>query len=1584
MLGSLLDQRFSLDHVLRRGRTGVAYLATDVASGELLAVKVFARASGADGRAGGRFRAGQNALAGVTHPNLVLPVWSGRAEGHWVAAAPYFPAETLDVARHREALTQDERVALVLQAAAGLAALHERGLNHGAIHGGLVPRRVLLSREDGLRVALLGAGRHALATSQSSYAAPDDALFAAPEQDPRFALPVDARADVYALGMLTLHLFCARSPGGQEAAADPFRWHWSGGASEAVRDAADLPAELGPIAQRMLAVAPEERYSTAGHALADLREALDGAAMSSSAPPSVRPQPVPTVRPRSAPRFLFQLAAPGTEPVSRAIAAGVERAQAGQCALLVLIGWDGTGAAGALQGAIPEIETRGGLILPGATPTPWPAPPLGTVRAWLGAFRRQCDHLPPERRDPFALRFDRALSRLPSGLQTIVPELCPLAEGGDSQAADACVSPREASRRRQRMLARAAESLAALAAPDQPLVLWVPELTAMDVDSLQVLRLLLHRHAAASVLVVAGHTPQAGAEDAAVASLLASPTLAPRVHTVALPLLTQTQTEVQVTWALTAAADAGFAPASAQVPGFLARRLYLLWLGTPWAQEQTLRLLQDEGVLRETPAPQAESGATITEAGTDDAAGASWTLTRALKDWPAPGTLEALLSRRLAALDPEAREVLAVASVLDAPFDEDALAARLERMSPPAIVAHVDRCIAEGWLVRGPDGLAFAEPRAHRAVYAALSAGARSALHAFATERHAAAAELHTAAAEAHEGWPAIAHLVQVGSAPEIWSRIAPLLADGSWPACSGVTWRWVASALGSAPIAERSAAAHACVQAALALGARREALALLDEHPGDTPLAEARGLLLRGYARASGTDAAACVRRALDVLREPLPPAAFGAWIARATPERSDAASSAQAATRAWPTEQQAARLALLEAGAELLHASDPHAGDPHGARVLNTRILDAAESVEASAQRLRALVRMGELAALPGGYYFGAARDELRDDVQAAAGPVVRLGIGRAALAQLEVRGAAEALEFSAREFSAQADPVGEFDAALALWETARVTGPQALLDARADAVSNAGAAIGLADAMALAQAAQMFAHALAGHAPIADAIETLHVLVDRARDEHPPEVRGRLEAWLMDLALRSDIGASDTEERDHSLRALVHEIETWTESPAVLIGIAEWRVARMAERDEPADASAMRDALARASAVALPCEAHRLRIALAEAMSACRVGRVDEGLAAAHACADTADAQGARLLGAHVAWRIAQAARRAGHVAWMTWAGKALAEYDALGCAALTERIRRAIESAPARPLTAPVLGALNRQVPRGERSEPTGAALIVRRNGDASADADLPGENVRDDGRDEGVTLGVLCGRVRGVARLVAREPNDWRRLLDGYFEKLEFALSLHQMTLAARGDERWAALAPRGASSAFWAAQTLRPLVAEFAIDGAEFGARSGANEVLRLRTGLGVHVVTAKGDARPALSDAALLVAERLADFSAFLRLAPVVSQELTAWLLPAGRATLRPMGLWALDATAPATELFAAVLQPGNREPGLWSRTLAAYQAQEWIGALTGLQAYLDAHPGDRLARVLMRDCLRRGPRVTRRSTAL
>src|SRR5512132_2018119 len=263
LAGRVLADRYRLLAPIGSGGSGRVYVADDVRLRRRVAVKVLHGALADDAGFLRRFRAEAQLAASLHHPNVVTVFDWGED------AVPFMVLELLAGGSLRGMLDEGIRLTPAQAAYTGryvadaLSYAHSRGL----VHRDVKPANLLFEEHGTVRVADFGLAR---ALAEASWTEPTGALvgtarYAAPEQ--ATGAPLDARADLYALGVVLVESVTGRVP---EVADTPI-------GTLAVRARVPLAAPdelgaLGPVVERAGRAQPSERYPdavTMADALAD-------------------------------------------------------------------------------------------------------------------------------------------------------------------------------------------------------------------------------------------------------------------------------------------------------------------------------------------------------------------------------------------------------------------------------------------------------------------------------------------------------------------------------------------------------------------------------------------------------------------------------------------------------------------------------------------------------------------------------------------------------------------------------------------------------------------------------------------------------------------------------------------------------------------------------------------------------------------------------------------------------------------------------------------------------------------------------------------------------------------------------------------------------------------------------------------------------------------------------------------------------------------------------------------------------------------------------------------------------------------
>jgi serine/threonine-protein kinase len=273
----LVGGRYRLDRLLATGGMAQVWEATDETLTRRVAVKLLHPHLAADESFVARFRREAVAAARLSHPAIVS-IYDTCSEDHLEAIVmELVHGSTLrDYLNDHGAVEPGQAVAILAEVADALDTAHRSGI----VHRDIKPANILLSTDGRVLVADFGiakAGDDLTATNTTL----GTAKYLAPEQVE--GRPVDARTDVYALGVVLYELLCGRAPfvADTEAATALARLHQEPMRPRNVR--AGIPKPLEDVVLRAMARDPQQRYPTAGA----FRAALLAAGRGSPAAPVV-------------------------------------------------------------------------------------------------------------------------------------------------------------------------------------------------------------------------------------------------------------------------------------------------------------------------------------------------------------------------------------------------------------------------------------------------------------------------------------------------------------------------------------------------------------------------------------------------------------------------------------------------------------------------------------------------------------------------------------------------------------------------------------------------------------------------------------------------------------------------------------------------------------------------------------------------------------------------------------------------------------------------------------------------------------------------------------------------------------------------------------------------------------------------------------------------------------------------------------------------------------------------------------------------------------------------------------------------
>ncbi|HEX7838042.1 MAG TPA: serine/threonine-protein kinase, partial [Kofleriaceae bacterium] len=275
LTGAVLDGRYRVIEPVAQGAMGTVYRAERVKLGRIVAVKVLHEVLPHELSARKRFEIEAMAMAKLEHPHCASVLDVGVHNERPFVVMEFVSGQNLKDLIAAGPVAIPRAAEIVRQVLSGLAHAHELGI----IHRDIKPANLVLSQKTGLgdHVKVLDFGLARLSDAGQNLTTGvvvGTPAYMAPEQIR--GQPLDARADLYACGVLLFELVTARKPFHSES-DDPIevcRMHLT---APIPRLADKLPGvdfgELEAVAARALAKARDERFASAQEFAAALEAA---------------------------------------------------------------------------------------------------------------------------------------------------------------------------------------------------------------------------------------------------------------------------------------------------------------------------------------------------------------------------------------------------------------------------------------------------------------------------------------------------------------------------------------------------------------------------------------------------------------------------------------------------------------------------------------------------------------------------------------------------------------------------------------------------------------------------------------------------------------------------------------------------------------------------------------------------------------------------------------------------------------------------------------------------------------------------------------------------------------------------------------------------------------------------------------------------------------------------------------------------------------------------------------------------------------------------------------------------------------
>jgi serine/threonine-protein kinase len=267
--------RYQIRSLLGAGGMGQVYLAHDVQLDRPIALKLLPHDVTMNTERLRRFKQEARATSALNHPHILTIYEIGEADGAHFIATEFIDGVTLRQHMARNTLKISDALEMAVQMTSALTAAHEAKI----VHRDIKPENVMLRKDGYVKILDFGLAKLAERSSVDSeaitLAETDPGVvmgtvgYMSPEQ--ARGLPVDARTDIFSMGVVLYEMLTGRSPFAGNSASSVLVSILEREAPPLSRFIQDAPAELQRIITRSLAKLRDERYQTVRDFYVDLK-----------------------------------------------------------------------------------------------------------------------------------------------------------------------------------------------------------------------------------------------------------------------------------------------------------------------------------------------------------------------------------------------------------------------------------------------------------------------------------------------------------------------------------------------------------------------------------------------------------------------------------------------------------------------------------------------------------------------------------------------------------------------------------------------------------------------------------------------------------------------------------------------------------------------------------------------------------------------------------------------------------------------------------------------------------------------------------------------------------------------------------------------------------------------------------------------------------------------------------------------------------------------------------------------------------------------------------------------------------------
>ena len=266
-IGKILDDRYEIIELIGSGGMANVYKALCHRLNRYDAVKIMRDETAANTELRRRFRAESQAVAMLSHPNIVSVYDVSHNDD-----VEYIVMELIDgitlkqYLQKKSVLDSSEVLDFTIQTAKALEHAHSKGI----IHRDIKPQNIMLLKDGMIKVADFGIASLENTVEENNGETVGSVHYIAPEQA-RGEAP-DARSDIYSLGIVMYEMLTGRLPYVGNSDVEVAVKHMNTDPVTPRDIVPSIPEELERICLKAMNSNIDERYQTASEMLADLEQ----------------------------------------------------------------------------------------------------------------------------------------------------------------------------------------------------------------------------------------------------------------------------------------------------------------------------------------------------------------------------------------------------------------------------------------------------------------------------------------------------------------------------------------------------------------------------------------------------------------------------------------------------------------------------------------------------------------------------------------------------------------------------------------------------------------------------------------------------------------------------------------------------------------------------------------------------------------------------------------------------------------------------------------------------------------------------------------------------------------------------------------------------------------------------------------------------------------------------------------------------------------------------------------------------------------------------------------------------------------